>query len=263
MSTFLTYPEKSARWYTNKGEPIYEIPCKSKDGHKEPTITDAKEKNFLPSVTTILQVLAKPGLEAWKQNQILLSALTHPNPNKLGAQELAKLIVDESREDGKRAADKGQRIHRTIGGLLTQSMEDCFSIDPDICDVVMGFMSFASQHSIKPLHMELPFASEDGFAGKMDFVGHFDSRPCVIDFKTQSAKGGLIKFYDEWEMQLGAYYYGWENEFLDNGIAVAIGIDVDTPGNIQFKSYGKPLVGFEMFMKAFDLWRFTKNWIEQ
>ena len=59
-------PESNARWYDTNGNPRHEA-----------TLREARKENLLPSVTTVIgATLANPGLEVWKQNQVLLSALT-------------------------------------------------------------------------------------------------------------------------------------------------------------------------------------------
>ena len=70
-------PSESGHWYTRTGEPMYQV--KSNGGVlRNTTLRDARKYDLVPSVTTILNCAAKPGLEAWKQQQILLASLTLP-----------------------------------------------------------------------------------------------------------------------------------------------------------------------------------------
>jgi len=68
---------ESTHWYTREGVPMYTV--EAKNGNQRPTtLRDARALDLVPSVTTVLNVAAKPGLEAWKQRQLLLAALTLP-----------------------------------------------------------------------------------------------------------------------------------------------------------------------------------------
>ena len=62
---------ESQHWYDRNGTPAYSVIAKN--GVPRPTtLRDARKLNLVPSVTTILNVAAKPALEAWKLNQICL-----------------------------------------------------------------------------------------------------------------------------------------------------------------------------------------------
>ena len=68
---------ESLHWYTRGGDPMYQVQA-AKGGMRATTLRDARKLNLIPSVTTIMSCAAKPGLEAWKLNQMLLAALTLP-----------------------------------------------------------------------------------------------------------------------------------------------------------------------------------------
>ena len=70
--------EASSHWYLSSGEPYHEVVRADGNGMRPVTLRDARKVNALPSVTNILSVLAKPGLDAWKQEQAILAALTLP-----------------------------------------------------------------------------------------------------------------------------------------------------------------------------------------
>ena len=69
----------SGHWYSKDGSPRYTI--EGKTGVRATTLRDARKHDLVPSVTTILNLLAKPGLDNWKQEQVLLSALDHLQTN--------------------------------------------------------------------------------------------------------------------------------------------------------------------------------------
>lgn len=68
---------ESTHWYDQNGEPRYTVPyADPKKGFRNTTLRDAKKMGLVPSVTTILGVANKPALNRWKENQILLAAMT-------------------------------------------------------------------------------------------------------------------------------------------------------------------------------------------
>ena len=72
-------PSQAGHWYDRQsGQPVYEVPMKSKEGMRPTTIADARKCDLCPSVTLILGAIDKPGLNAWKARQLLEASLTLP-----------------------------------------------------------------------------------------------------------------------------------------------------------------------------------------
>ena len=70
--------------------------------------------NVMPSITSVIGQLGKPGLEKWKQEQVILAALTLPRENSETDMDFAKRIIEDSREKSKQAAELGSTIHNLI-----------------------------------------------------------------------------------------------------------------------------------------------------
>jgi hypothetical protein len=64
------FKSESGHWYTQEGEPMYTI-IGANGKERNTTLRDAKKEGLVPSVTTIMGVVAKPALETWKQNNYL------------------------------------------------------------------------------------------------------------------------------------------------------------------------------------------------
>src|SRR3990167_618123 len=107
---------ESTHYYRRDGAPCYEVPAKS--GAMRPTtLRDARLMNLVPSVTSIIRCAAAPGLERWKQEQVLHAALTLPLiPGETEDAYLARIMAD-SREQAKKAAERGTAIHAAIQGV--------------------------------------------------------------------------------------------------------------------------------------------------
>src|SRR5258706_933790 len=103
--------EAPSHWYLRDGRPFHEIAKKDGSGNRYVALADARKVLALPSVTNVLGVLAKPGLDAWKIEQGILSALTLPRlpGEELGA--FAHRVVADMGEQVEKAADFGSAIH--------------------------------------------------------------------------------------------------------------------------------------------------------
>ena len=110
MSILVT-PQKTSHWYRDDGTPFYEVPKKTGDGMRPATIRDAREIGAYPSVTNILSILSKPGLEAWKQEQAIISALTLPRGDGEPLDLFARRVVQDMGEQSRVAADFGSQVH--------------------------------------------------------------------------------------------------------------------------------------------------------
>jgi hypothetical protein len=88
---------------------------KAKDGTDRPTtLRDARKLNLVPSVTTIMSVAAKPGLEAWKMNQMMMAALTLPRAPDEPEADFIDRIQKDAKEQAKMAAERGTAIHEAL-----------------------------------------------------------------------------------------------------------------------------------------------------
>ena len=68
------FTSESCHWYTQDGEPMYTI-VGANGVERNTTLRDAKSLGLVPSVTTIIGMIAKPFLENWKIDQALKSAI--------------------------------------------------------------------------------------------------------------------------------------------------------------------------------------------
>lgn len=166
---------ESLHWYYPDGSPAYEVP--NADGSKmiNPDVRHARKLGLLPSVTTVMRIVAAPGLERWKREQFALSALTLTRlPNEPDERFLRRVDEDSRAWAGKRA-DEGTRLHTAI--------EQAFRGEP-------YDRAFADHVQLVQRKLEqLP----------LGFVG---------DFKSKDTLDGKLErdlFFDEHVMQLAAY----------------------------------------------------------
>jgi len=104
---------ESTHWYNQKGEPVYTVIGKN-GKERATTLRDAREFRYSPSVTTIISVAAKPGLENWKIDQALLSALTLPRGETESLDDFMARAKQDAKEQSIRAAERGTAIHAEV-----------------------------------------------------------------------------------------------------------------------------------------------------
>src|SRR3990167_6904160 len=177
---------ESTHYYTRTGEPCYEVPAKN--GSMRPTtLRDARTMNLVPSVTSIIRCAAAPGLELWKQQQVLHAALTLPLvPGETEDAYLARIMAD-SREQAKRAAERGTAIHAAIQGAYEGK-----ATTSDFAEHVKGVREAVWDWvGVVGCDVEKSFAHPLGYGGKIDI----STEGYVADFKTTEKELETIKVW--------------------------------------------------------------------
>ena len=108
-----TNEKESGHFYAADGSPAYRII--GKNGKERNTnVKDAREHGFVPSVTTVLNIIAKPGLTNWLQQQVLLAALTLPRIEGETEENWLERVMSDSKSTGRDAADRGTQMHGVL-----------------------------------------------------------------------------------------------------------------------------------------------------
>lgn len=208
----------AGHWYKKSdGSPMYTI-VGANGKERDTTLRDARKLDLVPSVTTILRVAAAPGLDLWKQQQVLKAAISVPRlENEQEADWFAR-IMQVSKETSAEAADRGTDMHNVI--------EDYFNKKPgDFPDFAKAtYFAVVKEFGNQNWITEKSFASDMGFGGKVDL--HCDD--IVIDFKTKELVDDKTAAYDEQIMQLAAYRVG-----LGIPDALCANVYVDMQGNVK------------------------------
>jgi len=265
----LVRPESGSHWYLPNGTAMHEVARADGKGTRPTTLRDARKLGLYPSVTNILSVLARPGLDAWKQEQAILAALTLPRRNGESVDDFARRVVADMSQQVRDAADLGSSIHRAIE-LYAQS-----GAIPDHPEVARLFAPAREwfDSEVADVHaVEAPVAHSGwGFAGRVDLVATLRStgRPTIIDFKTQKVrknKDGAFSpiFHEVWPLQLEAYrqalvsrdpgYSGAETA------SVVIGSTEPVPVIEHVWDPMEAPTRFLAFLAARQLWVFTRGY---
>jgi hypothetical protein len=190
--------QDSGHWYTKDGLPAYTTVGKT--GERPTTLRDARKEGLLPSVTTILNIMSKAGLDTWKQQQVLLAALTLPRGFQESEQEWLKRVMQDSKATGKEAAERGTAIHAIIESYFEQVY---MPVKPAYLDAIDDALNsaFGNQMWLS----EKSFGHHLGYGGKCDLMA---KKGFIVDFKTKDTDLDKVDVYFEHEMQLAAYREG-------------------------------------------------------
>lgn len=224
----------------------------SKSGSQRPTtLRDARKLNLVPSVTTVLNVAAKPALNAWMQRQVLMAALTLPKIDGETEDEYIDRIIQDSKEQGRAAADAGTSIHASIqsfyeGGVFSEAhkkhVEGCVA-------------AIANVFGVQEWKCESSFAHELGFGGKADMY----SQNAVLDIKTKEFDDpDKIGGYDEHLMQLAAYRVGLG---IPSARCANVFVSRTVPGLAVVKEWPEEDIatGWEMFTHLLSYWQLKNS----
>jgi len=195
----------------NGVEPRHYVPMSKDPSQLRPSrLTDAKKaakdgEIWVPSVTTILNVLAKPALINWKVEQHLKQAyLISQNPIPHATEnDFIWYVKNQAEMEMDKAPSAGTDFH----DILEQYYKLALPLDHELkplCDDVNEVI--AHHCDWQEWRPEVNFVS-DGYGGQIDL----SANGWIIDFKTKQEaakfKPGKMA-YDDHCTQLGAYREG-------------------------------------------------------
>lgn len=142
----------------------------------------------LPSITTVLSILSRDSIAAWRK--------------RVGEEQANKIST--------RASGRGTRVHEIIEKYIdndinykdgyTPDIIESFNVMKPVLDGLIGTV-YAQEAPLYSTHL--------GVAGRVDCVAEFDNTLSIIDFKTamKPKKRDWVKNYF---MQEAAYAIMWE-----------------------------------------------------
>lgn len=248
----MTRASESGHWYARSGEPMYEVAAR--DGSmRAATLRDARKHGWYPGVTSIIKCAAAPGLEKWKQDQVLMAALTLPRIDGESNDQLCARILADSQEQGRKARDRGTEIHAAIQGHYEGKPPS-----EELWPFVKGVSErLAANFGDRPWIAEKPCAHPLGFGTKSDL--HCDA---VIDFKgSEFTEDDLhtLKTWDEHAMQLAATR---EALHLVGAPCAIVYVSRTVPGLAKVCYIDEPELarGWDMFRGLLNYWKANRNY---
>jgi hypothetical protein len=252
-----SYTSEAGHWYTREGDPMYTVVGKN-GKERNTTLRDARAHNLVPSVTTILNIAAKPGLEKWKMQQVLFAALTLPKRDEESEEDYLDRIVHDSKEQGRAAADVGTQIHAAIQQHYEKRKIESYAEYVSGCDETIR-----AKFGEHLWACEEAFAHESGFGGKCDMHTRSETDPevgIVLDIKTKEfTDPEKVEGYDEHLMQLAAYRVGLK---MPKARCANVFVSRNVPGLVVIKEWEQPEIdlGWEMFRRLLEFWQLKNNY---
>ena len=204
---------------------------------KDTTLTEARAMNLGPSVTTALQLLAKPMLIDWQIEQGIKAALSEaPAAQDEAYADYMKRLKRKANEIASNAADMGTQVHRAIGTLARGAGRE-LALDVGVAAYQVGHAALERllDSGLVIEQSEASFASPLGYGGTLDIIGSWQGRACVADIKTQEFETeGSAKFYPEHPLQLAGYAVGYPLRDYDR---VSIIVSRTNPGVVAVRNW--------------------------
>jgi hypothetical protein len=220
--------EEGSHWYTELGEPCYEVPTKSRPGETRPVdLRDARKRNLFPSVSNIQSLLAKPAIVKWQLRHYLEEALTHPTGNVREIMAAAETRMAE-------APSAGSLYHAAIEAAINDGAPAPEGVPQETVDAVLEWLW---RYGVQVEELEVAFSCWLGYGGRIDLVGTWINpetntrRPLVLDWKS---KAGKLTAWPENCTQLAAYCGGVGLSLEDTDL-VNVLVSRDWPGLIEAK----------------------------
>lgn len=199
---------EQGHWYRRDGSPCYTV--LSKKGTERPaTLADARKLGLVPSVTTIIRQLDRPGLNYWFTEQIVMAALTLPKQNGESESDYARRVRIDSQDESKKAAKRGTLLHgdveRAILGQPHGHDSQIKNLEEEMRSLGLDLYGGSTEHT---------FAHPLGFGGKIDWWRDH----VIADIKSKDTfprkKNGEIEclWYREHLYQLAGYALGKQIE---------------------------------------------------
>ena len=273
--------KESSHWYTPNGDAAHQWEGKPTTLSTAKKLKREKGLSLYPSVTNILNILAKPALTRWMVGQGILAVLILLNEmgmlTKKG-KELCHDVVEEglrgnqfkqdaydrSRELGGRASDFGTRWHAMAEAINNggEPQED-LELEP----YVPLYRAWKDQHLGHIHYAEMRVVDKElGFAGTADLVCELHDHPddiFVLDFKTTAKEPKYLKAWPDHCYQLAAYAHAIRPHFPGKTIRTGnVMVSSITPcePKLCLWNIAEQGNGLQIFMSATAIWQRSKDY---
>lgn len=173
------------------------------------------EGNKYPSITTVLSILSRDGIAAWRE--------------RVGAEEANRVSY--------RASTRGTAVHDIVEKYIDNEVIDRSMYTMDVIQSWKNLQPILDERIGTVFEQECPLYSKHlGVAGRVDCVAEFDGVPSIIDFKT-SRKAKKREWVTNYFIQESAYAIMWEERTgmpITNLVTI---MDVDNEQPIVFKEH--------------------------
>jgi len=249
MTTIKQGSSDGDHYYTAQKEPAYGCGIRA-----------AREEGLLPSPSTILGVMNKPGIAVWMQNVAAETALEMADEVKAkftDRKDQVSAVVKAAREKSQEAMDLGTQIHSMAEDILAGKP----AVDGNPFSV--GISDYNTMNIVRTRWTErvvTHIGDKIAFGGRVDaLVEHQACGLAVLDWKSSKvpmSKTGKPqpKWYDPYIIQLSAYAYAIDGK--PQPISVAVNTTPQHRGETYEKIWERMEIerGWRMFNLLYRLW---------
>ena len=261
--------ERDAHWYLPSGETYHTVLSADGVTPRPTTLRDARKVGALPSVTSVLGIIAKAGLEAWKLEQAILSALTLPRGRNEPLDVYAKRITTDMDAQVRASAEVGVKIH---AACQEYALKRTCTLEADLVPYWEPWKVWfdANVQEVRRVE-EVVISRSHGYGGTMDLECWLTGFGwTVVDFKTQKVKKAASgeprpAFYETWPLQLAAYRraIGGHVASVENPMGerlASVVIDVERPRPVAVRVWDETAEYWHVFEAALAMWRYMKDY---
>ena len=168
----------------------------------------ARTEELLPSVTTIQDMIAKPGISQWIEREGIRAALRSPLRAGEGEDEAVRRIKEERFQAGAKITQLGTMVHNELEKVLADwPHREALLPDPPLRGLVEPVIRWIERTypEADTVLAERRVTHNLGYAGTADALVQQGPFAALLDFKTQRPKRGKLTTWPEWVQQLAAY----------------------------------------------------------
>lgn len=250
-----------AHFYSASGQLYDSVPNKSRPGEvRDFTLSDARKhyertgEVLYSSVSTELQILAKPELNLWFNEQAVKQALADPYDGIEDQKDYVRKIALRSGDQGKRAADYGTEIHGFIAEFMggeKRARQD-FIMSKLIAEAACEWMKKEGYTVLFPERTVVN--AELGVAGTIDIQAEWHEKNIILDLKTSTPPLDYRKEHGYQVAGYDAILGGWADE------RHILYIDRDTIGNLRRELCKEPSRDDRIWALVHQLWSELNKW---
>ena len=165
--------------------------------------------NTYPSITTVLSILGREAIQAWR----------------------ARVGEEEANKVSRIASSRGTAVHNLLERYVNNDPDFAKGEMPNILQSFYDVKSVLDTNLQKVYAQEAPLYSKHlGLAGRVDCVGVWDGKNSIVDYKT-SRKLKKKEWIHGYFMQCAAYAIMWEERtgMPITQLVVMIAVDNESP----------------------------------
>lgn len=244
---------QSSHYYAQDGTPEYGA-----------TLREARKKQLLPSVTTIIRdVYPKPQLNRWKDEQLLIAAATQPRLPGESDKEWAAKVIETSKEKVKSSAKWGLDFHEAVETFCKRKSGVPEYYENYLLPFLEKYTQWHQENVLEVVGMEGVVTQPTlGYAGRYDFKLKIKGKGIGLgDIKTRDVKNGKPLWYDEQPIQLVAYGHAMNaGERPDFMFSMVINRLTPEPPYLKFYTQEELDIADRRWAACLELWKQIKKY---